>query len=195
MLERLSDLPELKSTSKDFVREHPNIWDICIYGSFVRGKTEIRDVDLAIIMKKPTSLENKLDLSQELKSELKKIHRYEFDVKCVDIKDFLDPYFLAKAGIIGEGFLISKGKRLSEILGFKSHVIFAYNLKNLTNSEKVMFNYSLNGRRGEKGLIELKNCEHVGSGILKVPIEHSEEFKEFFEKHGVKYRISKALFY
>jgi predicted nucleotidyltransferase len=194
MLERLSNLPELNSISKSFASKHPDVWDICIYGSFVRGKTEIRDVDIAIIMKKPTSVENKLNLSQELKDQMK-VSRYEFDVKCVDIKDFLDPSFLARTGIIGEGFLILKGKRLSEILGFESYVIFTYNLKNLSNSEKTMLNYSLNGRRGEKGMIELRNCEHLGRGTLKVPIEHSEEFKDFFERHKVKYKISKVLFY
>jgi predicted nucleotidyltransferase len=194
MLERLSNLPELNSISKSFASKHPDVWDICIYGSFVRGKTEIRDVDIAIIMKKPTSVENKLNLSQELKDQMK-VSRYEFDVKCVDIKDFLDPSFLARTGIIGEGFLILKGKRLSEILGFESYVIFTYNLKNLSNSEKTMLNYSLNGRRGEKGMIELRNCEHLGRGTLKVPIEHSEELKDFFERHKVKYKISKVLFY
>ena len=192
MLKGLSDLPELKSVSRDFVKKNPDVWDICIYGSFVRGKSEIGDIDLAIIMKKPTGVEKKLELSQKLKSRLKGKH--EFDVKCVDIKDFLDPSFLAKTGIIGEGLLVLKGKRLSEILGFKSYVIFTYTLKNLNNSEKAMFNYSLNGRRGEKGLIELRNCEHIGSGVLKVPIEHSEELKEFFEKHKIEYKISKVLF-
>lgn len=195
MLKKLSDLRELRPVSKEFVKKHPDIWDLCVYGSFVRGRSEAGDIDIAIIMKKPTSVENKLDLSQELRSRLKGIYMENFDVKCVDVRDFLDTSFLARAGILGEGILILKGKPLSGMLGFGSYAVFTYTLQNLTNSEKVKFNYSLNGRRGENGLIKLKGCEHLGRGSLKVPIEHSEEFMEFFEKHKVNYRISKALFY
>jgi predicted nucleotidyltransferase len=178
-----------------FKEKYQDIWDICVYGSFARGKSETRDIDMAIIMKKPISLEKKLKISFELKNHLKKFYKNEFDVNCVDIKDFFDPSFLARSGIIGEGILLFKDKPLSEILGFKSYVVFAYTLDGLTNSEKVIFNYSLNGRRGETGMIKLKNCEHLGRGVLKVPIVHSEELKEFFERHKVKYKMLKALFY
>lgn len=195
MSERLSNFPELRLISRGFVKKHPDVWDICIYGSFVRGKKDIRDIDLAIIMKKPTSVEKKLELSQELRSSLKRDCKHELDVECVDIHDFLDPSFMAKTGIIAEGFLILKRKQLAKVLGFRDYAVFTYNLKNLTNSEKTMFNYSLNGRRGEKGIIKHKSSEHMGSGVLKVPIEHSGEFIEFFERHKINYRISRALFY
>jgi len=195
MLKRLSDLRELRPVFKEFGKKHPDIWDLCIYGSFVRGKSGSRDIDIAIIMKKLAALENKLSISQELRSQLKETYKHDFDVRCVDIKDFLNPSFMARTGILGEGVLLTSGKPLSEKLGFRTYALFVYTLQNLTNTEKVKFNYSLNGRRGENGLIKVKNCEHLGSGVLKVPVEHSEEFIEFFEKHKINYKISKALFY
>ncbi|MCK5022568.1 MAG: nucleotidyltransferase domain-containing protein [Candidatus Aenigmarchaeota archaeon] len=194
MLKRSSVLPELKLISSNFAKKRKKIWDICIYGSFVRGKIKSNDIDIAIILKEPLCVNKKLEIAQELRSHLKELE-HEFDVKCVDIKDFIDPSFMAGAGIIGEGFLLVKGRKLSEVLGFKSYAIFTYNLKNLTNSEKVMFNYSLNGRRGESGLLDITNSEHIGSGVLKTPVEKSEEFKEFFEKHKIDFKMSKSLFY
>jgi len=146
-------------------------------------------------MKSPATLEKKLEISQKFRSRLKEKYEHDFDVKCVDIKDFLDVSFLARAGVIGEGILLLKEKTLSEMFGFRTFTVFSYTLHGLKNSEKVRFNYSLNGRRGESGMIKLKNCEHIGRGVLKVPIEHSEEFKEFLEKHKVNYKISRALFY
>lgn len=194
MLKRSSILPTLKSASEKFRSRHEEVWDVCVYGSFSRGKKDAGDIDLAILLKKNGTVNKKLGLSQELKSILRKTG-HEFDVECADTRDFFDASFLARSGIIGEGFLLIRGKRLSEMLGFRSYVIFSYSLKNLTNSEKAMFNYTLNGRRGERGLIELLGCEHMGSGVLKVPIENSEEFGKVLEKHNIEHKISKTLFY
>ncbi len=194
-LKKLSDLRALKPTFREFGKANPGIWDFCVYGSLVRGKSEPGDIDIAIILERPASLENKLVLSQKLRSRLSGISKENFDVRCVGVEDFIDSNFLARAGILGEGFLVLKGKPLSEVLGFKSYAIFTYTLENMTNSEKVKFNYSLNGRRGEIGMMRLKSCERMGSGVLKVPLEHSEEFEEFFEKHRISYKISKTLFY
>lgn len=180
---------------KSFKEKHLEIWDIAIFGSLIRGKIVPRDIDLIIILNKSTKLQYKLNLAQELKQSLKFF--YETDVKTIDIKDIFDKNFLARQAIIAEGYLIIRNKFLSELFGFKSYYIFQYSLQNLKTSQKIMFQYALKGRKGrdQKGIVSLKKCEHLGKGIVKVPIESSEEFKEFLEKNKVNYKIYKGLFY
>ena len=178
---------------KEFKRKHENIWDIAIYGSLIRGKINARDLDLAIIFTK-ANLNERLELAQELKQKLKKTH-YNVDTKGIGLNDLLDKNFLARQAIISEGYLIARKKKLCELFGFGPYYIFSYSLKNLSQSKKIMFQYALKGRRGQKGILELKGLEHLGSGVIKVPLENSEEFKEFLEKNNIIYQIYKGLFY
>lgn len=180
---------------RDFKKKYKEIFDIAIYGSVIRNKTNINDIDIAIIFLNKEKLNKKLTLSQELRNNLKKFFNYDFDVRGVDIEDLFDSSFLAGKSIIAEGFLICKKKFLHEILGFKNFYVFSYSLNNLSSSKKVMFQYALHGRRGEKGLLEITNSISLGKGVVKVPLEHSEEFKEFFEKNKINYKIHKCLIY
>jgi hypothetical protein len=79
--------------------------------------------------------------------------------------------------------------------GFETYFIFIFNLKGLTASKNTMFRYALNGRRGSKDILELKRCEHLGSGIIKVSIEHSKEFKDFLDNFKIDYKMQKGMFY
>jgi len=115
--------------------------------------------------------------------------------KCIDINDLMDNNFLARAGIIAETFLIKNNKIMANLFGFDSFYIFEYNLKNLTKSEKQQFLYALNGRGSNKGLIKSYDLEHIGRGVLKVPLEYSEDIKDFFEKNKVLYKMKKVLIY
>ena len=192
---KLLDSPELKSEIKKFLKEHKEIWDIAIYGSVIRGKTIIRDIDFAIIFYSKTKLDNKLSLAQKLKQTLSKIIPYEIDIKGIDFYDFFDNAFIARKAILAEGYLLSRKKYQAELFGFEAKYIFSYSLANLNHSKKIMFQYALKGRRGQKGLLEMKGCEQIGRGTISVPVWNSEEFREFLEKQNIKYKILKALIY
>ena len=180
---------------KDFKKKNKGIIDIIVYGSFSRGKIDFNDLDLAILFEEKKDINEKMSIAQQLRSLIKKEVNYELDIKAIDMSDLMDETFLARQAIISEGYSLLKNKKFSEILGFKSFYLFSYSLKNLTNSQKMMLQYSLRGRRGQKGIMELRNCELLGKGVMKVPTEHSEEFKEFLEKHKITYKIFKGLFY
>jgi len=180
---------------KEFKKDKKEIFDIAIYGSTIRNKINNNDLDIAIIFSQPVKLKKKLELAQELKNNLKKTISQNMDIKYLDIDDILDNSFMARQGIIAEGFLILKKKFLHEIIGFENYYIFSYTLKNLTASKKAMFQYALYGRRGEEGLIKSTKSSSIARGAIKVPLQHSEEFKEFFKKNNIKYKIIKGLFY
>jgi len=194
ILKKLLNSQTLKSI-KDFKKEHKEIFDIVIYGSAVRNKSVVNDVDFAIILSKKEKLNKKLNLSQELKSKLRKVIDFEIDVRAVDFEDFLDHSFLARKAILAEGYLILKKKFLYELFGFENYSLFTYSLKNLTNSKKVMFQYSMRGRGGEKGMLEITKSKLCGKGVIMVPLFYTEDFKEFFEKNKIKYKIYTGLYY
>ena len=194
-LEKLLSLPKLSSTAKRFALEYKSIFDIVIYGSTVRGKTKIRDVDVAIIFGKEVSIGKKLGLAQVFKAQIKPLLSYEIDVKCVSFSDFTDQTFMARAGILAEGYSLLKKSFLSVQFGFEPRTVFIYSLAGLSNSKKTTFQYILNGRRGQAGLLSSHNCRHLGSGAILVPLTHTEEFKQLFERQKIKYKMYPTLFY
>lgn len=195
ILKKLLNLQKLRFNVKKFAGKNPEVLDVCIYGSIIRGKTNMRDIDFAILLKNKINVSKKLELAHELKRALKKELNFEIDAKAVDIEDLKDSTFLARQGILAEGYSILHKKYVADIFGFRTHYIFMFNLKGLSESKKIMFRYALNGRRGAKGIMMLNKCEHIGSGAIKVPIEHSEEFKELLDGFKINYQILKASFY
>lgn len=180
---------------KSFKKKHIEIWDIVAYGSVVRGKISVRDIDFAIVLGHKISLNQKLKLAQELKHSLKDFLRSEADVKAIDLQDLMDPLFTARKAILAEGISLIKKKSLSKQFGFSPFYIFTYSLKGLSHTKKIIFRYALKGRRTQKGLLEINQCEQIGKGVIKVPLEHIEELKSFFEKQKVKYKFQACLFY
>ena len=180
-----------KSIFKEFKRKNKEIFDIVIFGSLARGKEDIRDIDIAIILNELRQLSFKLKLAQSLRHALK-FKNINLDVKTFDFKDFQDKSFLARQGIILEGFSITKNRFLSELFGFSSYSLFIYTLKGLSASKKRSFSYILKGRYSH-GLIKTNNIEQLGKGVIKVPIQHTEELIELFDYHKISYKIKYCL--
>jgi predicted nucleotidyltransferase len=170
------------------------MFDILVYGSIVRGKDKVNDIDIVIIFNKKGSVNEKLELAEKLKSQLDFLD-INVDVKAVDISDFDDNSFIARQAILAEGYSLIDGKFLHERFGFKAFAIFDYSLGNLNYSQKKMFYYALKGRRGQKGLLELKGAEMLGNCIIKVPLVNSEEFKELFKRRNIEYKMEKSITY
>lgn len=190
-LKKSKILQELCSKAGKFKKSRKDVEFILLYGSFARGKAEARDIDIAIIVNKKKGLNEKLKLAQEFKEIL--AFSEKIDVKAVDFYDMRDENFLARQGILAEGYSLTHKAYLSELFGLKSFVIFSFSLENLTESKKKMFLYALNGRRGSEGLLKTKKIERLGKGALKIPLEFSEEIKEFFDSFKINYSYFNAV--
>jgi len=191
----LQNLQKLNLIIRKFISKNNNIWDISIYGSFVRGKKDARDIDVAIFLKKDISLKQKTDLAYELKERITEKTNLNVDIKTLSVRDFFDKTFVARQGILAETFLLKRKKFLSELLGFKNYYLFTYSLKGLSHSRKNLFNYTLKGRRKSKGLLKEKNSFFISISSLMVPIQNVEFFIDFFEKNKINYKIFKILIY
>lgn len=171
-----------------------SIWDIVVYGSFIRGKSNAREIDIAVILSQMLPLKRKLIMAQELRHKLY-MDGYTFDVKVVDITDMLNPGFLGREGILAEGFSLIKRCYLSEQFGFSGFALIEYNLTKLSQSKQKILYYALQGRKKGTGILAKFNGRIISKGVLQVPTKYSEEIKELLEQHKVNYTINFVLSY
>jgi len=149
-----------------------NIQDIIVFGSYVKGKSRPKDIDINIV-----SDEKDLDLFRKLKEELnnEKIHI-----------NFLNPYECYKkrlwAGIIMEGFSIKENEYLRDIIGITPMKLYSYSLINLTKSKKVLFNQALDK------IVKKVKGERIGAGTVLIPTKESSDFEDFLDVWDLKYR-------
>lgn len=175
----------LESEKKD-----KRIFDIVLYGSYVLGKEKARDTDILVIFLEG-SLRERLDKIQRIKERLKK-EINNIDIKQILIQDLFSQNFLARTGIFITGISVFNEKNFCEILGFRSFSLFLYNLKGLSHSQKVKFNYLLAGRN-TKGIIEELGGERLVSGAVKIPIKNSFVFEEILKSNKINYRKKDVL--
>src|SRR3989344_1983431 len=157
------------------------ILDIIIFGSFIKGKENPKDIDILILYKNKKDIEK----SYELKKLLKK-----FNVEIVD-KSYLelfDESFKAREGILSEGYSIVNKKSLSEGFGYSSLILFKYELKGFNKSNRMRFYYGLSGRgKNDKGIIDDLSLIKFSDTILLCPVENAEKMKEFLNYWKIKY--------
>lgn len=182
-------LEHLESVCKKFSKKH-NLFDIVLYGSAAKGKEEARDVDILLIFKEK-KLKERTDISQELKEILhKRIEK--IDIKTINLEGLFEKGFLARQGILIEGYSLLHNIPLSKKLGFKGYALFTYNLKNLNHNEKTKFTYALIGRKSQ-GIIKQLNAEPLGKGAIIVPVENSLIFEDFLQKWKINYNKKNVL--
>ena len=178
----------LKFESKKFVNKE--VFDIIIYGSSVMSKEEPGDTDIIIIFKEK-ALKERLDIAQEFKNRIKGKVKNP-DIKTINLIELFDLNFLARQGIIAEGYSLIDSKSFSSKMGFKGYVLFTYSLKNLNHNEKTKFTYSLIGRNS-KGMLEISEAVSLGKGAFVVPIEKSILFEDFLKQWKINYKSKKTL--
>lgn len=176
-------------TCKKFARTN-KVFDIILYGSYVKGKLIPNDIDLLLIFKE-MKLTERTEIAQKLKDILnKKIKK--LDIKTINIYEIFEKDFLARQSILVEGRSLIHNEPFSKRMGFEGYCLFSYNLKNLNHNEKTKFTYSLIGRKNE-GIIKKLEIEHLGKGVLIVPVKNSSFLEEFFEKWKINYKKRNIL--
>lgn len=70
----------------------------------------------------------------------------------------------------------SEGSRLT------AKIIFTYSTEHLKPKDKVLFFYKLNGRGGQKGVIESTSSEKLGRTVLLTPSENAKTVEQFLKE-------------
>ena len=166
-----------------------DILDIIVFGSFMKGKENPNDIDMLIIFPKKVNL----DLEYELRKDLSKLN-FKFHVQGVSYKELFEAGFLAREGVISEGFSLLIEKPISECYGFLSYVLFKYNLEGMNASKKMMFYYSLFGRGKEQGVLQVYKSQKLSDNLIIVPVNNSENIRDFLDSKKIRYKSVNVLF-
>ncbi len=191
MLKKQKQLSFLKKKIKKWIKEKQEIIDILMFGSFMRNKSMPRDIDLCILLNDDDE-KKAIDLTHSLAKLFEKQTELNLQINSITEKDFILGSSLTKT-LIEEGFSFLKNRLLSELMGYKSYILFFYSLKKFSHSQRVRFHYALQGRNKEKGILNEVHGVLLGGGVIKVPVIYEDLFKEFLDKWDVVYKTDRIL--
>jgi len=175
----LPGLEELKLISRKALKKYPELKDIIVFGSSVKGKAEPKDIDLAIMMPKYAAKPGAIG---KIIMEFDKIK--DIDIEVIDSESiYMDPLFWR---IAKEGFSIKHNKFISASAQAKAMTIFEYSLKDLTKIQKVQFN------RAVHNVLEGKESHLVKGGALFIPSSKSGQFESLLEHWKLKNSTKKV---
>lgn len=170
--------------------KNKEIIDIILFGSVVREKDKPNDIDVLVLyLNESKEIENKI---YSLRKNLEKIDK-RFELISKKYKEVFNSGFFARESLLSEGFSMRNKKLLAESFGYKSFVMFRYNLFGLSKSRRMQFYYILNGRGKEKGMLDKTNSYKISDKIIFSSVFSSEFIKDFFENFKIKYSFAPIL--
>lgn len=182
-----------KKWDSHWIKEN-NIWDIVVYGSYIRGKTKAKEIDIAVILDKTIPIKKKWALNQELKRKIS-LKDKNLDIKTLDFKDLINPGNLNREAVLAEGYSLIKKDYLAERFGFKAMAQVEYSLNKLTPAKQKMFYYTLQGRKKGTGMLSRLGGRIISKGVLEVPTQEYEEINSLLIEKGISYRTTFVLRY
>ncbi len=161
----------MKKNLKRILKRYDDVEDIIIFGSFVKGRDNPKDIDLAFIVK-----EKDVKLASKLKKDIgvKKAH--------LDFITFDDIYSSLFLSLLNEGYSVKQDGFLRDISKIRPMRLYAYDLKHLNKSKKTLFGIAL-----KKNLKKIKG-DRVSIGAVLVPINQTSYFEDFLEVWEMKYK-------
>ncbi len=164
----LKNLSEIKKRLRNILKDK-KVYDVVLFGSFVKGKVLPKDIDIAIISEKTD-----FDLSG-------------FHISILSINDFFEPLSLVNT-LLREGYSLKHNKFFSEVYGFRNKCLFKYALTNLSASKKVSVVNFLRGKKGERGLVKEKDGEWISNQVFLCPVFFEFIFEKFFINAKIKFK-------
>jgi predicted nucleotidyltransferase len=140
--------------------KNSNITDIIIFGSIVKSKISPGDIDVAVLVK---------EKNLEIRNTILKLIP-DADVQLITIEDFENKIFLS---LIKEGYSIKNNQYMHEIYKIRPIKMYKYSLKQLTSSQKVMF---------ERGIKTIEGLKRLSNSVVLVPIEFTGKFESFLRQ-------------
>jgi len=157
---------------KRILKRYDVVKDIIIFGSFVKGRDDPKDIDLAFIVKeKDTRLVNLI------KKELMVSKAHLEFITLDDV--YSSSLFLS---LINEGYSIKKDNFLKNVLKIRPMRVYSYDLKHLDKSKKTLFGIAL-----KKSLRRIKG-DKISTGAVLIPLRQTSYFEDFLDVWGMKYK-------
>jgi predicted nucleotidyltransferase len=166
-----------------FLSKNPEVIDVIIFGSAIKGKTLPSDIDIAIIIRN--------DLPENINNKIRNLENFHVSIiKC-------EEFFLKTPSIVStilrEGYSIKNSRYVAENFRFSSRVLFSYSLVSLNPSRKVKVVNLLRGKGSEKGMVEKNGGEWIANQVFISPVSAGSFFEEFFNNFKIRYRKNYIL--
>jgi len=170
-----------------------DIFDIAQFGSSVIDRKKPNDIDIAIIFGK-IPLKEQLNQAQEIKKQIQKHSEIPVHVTSFDLYSFFENSNFAKENILFLGKSLITGGNFSKNFGLSPVVQISYSLKNLKKKDKIRFNYMLNGKGGEYGLLRKYGGKIIAPGIIEIASENEGIFTESIKQITSIFKTKKILY-
>ncbi len=169
-----------------------DVFDIVQFGSSVLDNSNPSDIDIAVIFK-AIPLKQQLEEAQKIKKQLENKFDAPIHIKSYDIYSFFDRGNFAREGILFYGKSLIFEGYFAEALGLIPKIQIFYSLINLKKKDKVRFNYLLNGKGGEYGLLRKYNGALLKPGLIQINPEHKNIFISSIKKIISDFEIKNIL--
>ncbi|MDI6889078.1 MAG: nucleotidyltransferase domain-containing protein [Methanocellales archaeon] len=182
-------MKELTSQLKKICDKKGIVYDIVIFGSAVKEKPIPKDIDIIVIFwhEDYPAIESAIYDIRNIGKELNK----NLHVEYIALENlFKEPVFLS---LIHEGYSIREDRPIRDMLNTESCMLVTYNLKNLDQSEKTLFNFAMKGRGDKRGIFQEVGAKAVGRGSVLVPIDKFERFREFLDYWEIDYMAKRVM--
>ncbi|MDI6737563.1 MAG: hypothetical protein QME12_03535 [Nanoarchaeota archaeon] len=172
--EMLEKLKSWSQSLRPLLKKYELLEDIIFFGSFVKGKSKPKDMDVALLVcRKDESLINEIE-----KEILKNLQGLKADFTVFTLKEIYSEVWLS---VITSGFSVSRGAFLREAYGIAPCKLYKYALTSLSPVQRVQFS------RGLKAVSEETKSTRVSRAIVIVPLENSERFEEFLKTWDIDF--------
>jgi predicted nucleotidyltransferase len=174
------NLAHYTKTSKKLARKHPDIEDIVLFGSCMKGKNNPQDIDILIIFKNTINKEAEYELKQT-------INEPKADINSTTTAQLQQQEHLAAEGVYLEGYSLLKQQPKAQELHMKAKAIIKYNTKHLNNTQKTKFHYALQGRNNNKGVLQTLQAKKISNNTIIVDYSQTALIEEFLNNWNVEY--------
>lgn len=169
-----------------------DVIDIVQFGSSLIENKNPRDMDIAVIFKK-IPLKEQLEERQKIKNQIQKHTELPVHIESFDFYSLFELGNFARQGILFYGKSIIDKNYFSEKFGIVPKLMISYVLKDLKKKDKVRFNYLLNGKKGNYGLLRKYGGKIINPGLIETYPENEEIFVAKMKEITGKISVEKVF--
>ena len=171
-----------------------DVFDIVQFGSsiFENSDKPSNDLDIAVIFVK-IPIKEQLVQAQKIKSQIEKYSSLPVHINSFDLYSFFDKSNFARENILFYGLSLNSGDYFSKKFGLNPKIYIYYSLQKLKKKEKVRFNYTLNGKKGEYGLLRKYGGKILKPGLVEIDPVNEKIFVESIKKITSDYIVKKIF--
>lgn len=169
-----------------------NIFDIVQFGSSIMRGNKPNDIDIAVIFKS-IPLKQQLEESQQIKKQLAASFSLPIHMSSYDLYSLFNEGNFAREGILFYGKSLISSKYFASRFGLTPRIQLEYSLSHLEKKDKVRFNYLLNGKKGEYGLLREYNGRLIKPGLIEIEPPYENIFVESIKKIISTFKVNKVF--